>query len=51
MNKWSETILALAKRRAARGEFKAAIETATLVPEVTAPYEEAQEAIQKWQKK
>ncbi len=51
MNKWSETILTLAKRRAARGEFKAAIETATLVPEVTAPYEEAQEAIQKWQKK
>jgi hypothetical protein len=51
MNKWSEIILSLAKRRAARGEFKAAIETALLVPEVTAPYEEAQEAIQKWQKK
>jgi Caspase domain len=51
MNKWSEIILSLAKRRAARGEFKAAIETALLVPEVTAPYDEAQEAIQKWQKK
>ncbi len=51
MNKWSQIILSLAKKRAARGEFKAAIETATLVPEVTAPYEEAQTAIQKWQKK
>ncbi|MBW4475694.1 MAG: caspase family protein [Tolypothrix brevis GSE-NOS-MK-07-07A] len=51
MNKWSQIILSLAKRRAARGEFKAAIETALLVPEVTAPYEEAQTAIQKWQKK
>jgi hypothetical protein len=51
MNKWSKIILSLAKKRAARGEFKAAIETATLVPEVTVPYEEAQTAIQKWQKK
>jgi hypothetical protein len=51
MNKWSQIILSLAKRRAAKGEFKAAIETALLVPEVTAPYEEAQTAIQKWQKK
>lgn len=51
INKWSEIILTLAKRRAARGEFKAAIETASLVPEVTVPYEEAQEAIQKWRKK
>jgi Caspase domain len=51
MNKWSQIILSLAKKRAARGEFKAAIQTALLVPEVTAPYEEAQTAIQKWQKK
>ena len=51
MNKWSQIILSLAKKRAAKGEFKAAIETALLVPEVTAPYEEAQTAIQKWQKK
>ncbi|MCV3213435.1 caspase family protein [Plectonema radiosum NIES-515] len=51
MNKWSKIILSLAKKRAARGEFKAAIQTALLVPEVTAPYEEAQTAIQKWQKK
>jgi hypothetical protein len=51
MNKWSQIILSLAKKRAARGELKAAIETALLVPEVTAPYEEAQTAIQKWQKK
>ncbi|MGI8502860.1 MAG: caspase family protein [Hassallia sp.] len=51
MNKWSQIILSLAKRRAARGEFKAAIQTALLVPEVTAPYEEAQTAIKKWQKK
>ncbi|GAX44816.1 peptidase C14 caspase catalytic subunit p20 [Tolypothrix sp. NIES-4075] len=51
MNKWSQIILSLAKRRAAKGEFKTAIETALLVPEVTAPYEEAQTAIQKWRKK
>ncbi len=51
MNKWSQIILSLARKRAAKGEFKAAIQTALLVPEVTAPYEEAQTAIQKWQKK
>ncbi|TVP65126.1 MAG: peptidase C14 [Nodularia sp. (in: Bacteria)] len=49
MNEWSEKILELAKSRADQGNIPAAIETATLVPEVTAVYEDAQEAIQKWQ--
>ncbi|MFN6537134.1 MAG: caspase domain-containing protein [Nostoc sp. EkiNYC01] len=51
IDKWSEKILDLAKRRAAEGELNAAIETATLVPEETASYEDAQDAIQKWRKK
>ncbi|MBE9200871.1 MULTISPECIES: caspase family protein [unclassified Nodularia (in: cyanobacteria)] len=49
INEWSEKILELAKNRADQGNITAAIETATLVPEVTAVYEDAQEAIQKWQ--
>ncbi|MEH2087443.1 caspase family protein [Nostoc sp.] len=51
INKWSEKILDLAKRRAVEGERKAAIATAALVPEETGAYEDAQDAIQKWQKK
>ncbi|WP_375510126.1 caspase domain-containing protein [uncultured Nostoc sp.] len=51
INNWSEKILDLAKRRAAEGERNAAIATAALVPEETAAYEDAQDAIQKWQKK
>ncbi|MBW4423851.1 MAG: caspase family protein [Nostoc desertorum CM1-VF14] len=51
INKWSEKILDLAKRRAAQGERNTAIATAALVPEETAAYEDAQDAIQKWQKK
>ncbi|MCL6754905.1 caspase family protein [Nostoc sp. CCCryo 231-06] len=51
INKWSEKILDLAKRRAAEGELNAAIATAILVPEETGAYEDAQDAIQKWQKK
>ncbi|MBG1260868.1 caspase family protein [Nostoc commune] len=50
INKWSEKILDLAKRRAAEGERNAAIATAALVPEETGAYEDAQDAIQKWQK-
>ncbi|KZL51301.1 peptidase C14 [Nodularia spumigena CENA596] len=49
INEWSEKILELAKSRADQGNIAAAIETATLVPEVTAVYEDAQEAIQQWQ--
>ncbi|MEA5513820.1 caspase family protein [Nodularia sp. UHCC 0506] len=49
INEWSEKILNLAKSRADQGNITAAIETATLVPEVTAVYEDAQAAIQKWQ--
>ncbi|BBD65135.1 peptidase C14 caspase catalytic subunit p20 [Nostoc commune NIES-4072] len=50
INKWSEKILDLAKRRATEGELNAAIATAALVPEETGAYEDAQDAIQKWQK-
>ncbi|MEH2281263.1 MAG: caspase family protein [Nostoc sp.] len=50
INKWSEKILDLAKRRATEGERNAAIATAALVPEETGAYEDAQDAIQKWQK-
>ncbi len=51
INQWSQNILDVSTRRAAQGEFKAAIETAALVPEGTNAYKQAQEAIQKWQKK
>ncbi|MBN3925056.1 caspase family protein [Nostoc sp. NMS4] len=51
INNWSEKILDMAKRRAAEGERNAAIATAALVPEETGAYEDAQDAIQKWQKK
>jgi hypothetical protein len=51
INKWSDKILDLAKRRAAEGDRNAAIATAALVPEETGAYEDAQDAIQKWQKK
>jgi hypothetical protein len=49
INKWSEIILQLAMRRASRGETKAAIATASLVPEGTSAYNKAQQAIEKWQ--
>lgn len=49
INQWSEKILDLAKSRAAEGDFQTAIATAALVPEVTIAYEDAQDAIQKWQ--
>jgi hypothetical protein len=48
INQWSEQILELAKTRAAQGEIRVAIETATLVPNQTIAYEDAQDAIQKW---
>lgn len=51
MNKWSEEILELAKARAEQGDFTTAIETASLIPELTVAYEDAQDAIQKWQSK
>jgi hypothetical protein len=51
IDKWSEKILDLAKRRATEGDRNAAIATAALVPEETGAYEDAQDAIQKWQKK
>lgn len=51
IEQWSQRILTLATRRANHGEFKAAIETATLVPEGTAAYKQAREVTQKWQNK
>ncbi|WP_353932072.1 caspase family protein [Okeanomitos corallinicola TIOX110] len=51
MNRWSEEILDLAKARAAQGDFTTAIETASLIPESTVAYEDAQDAIQKWRGK
>ncbi|MBD2277850.1 caspase family protein [Aphanizomenon flos-aquae] len=49
INEWSEKILDLAKIRATQGDFQAAVATAALVPQVTIAYEDAQDAIQKWQ--
>jgi hypothetical protein len=51
INQWSNRILELAKKRAARGEIASAVDTAVLVPQGTAAYDEAQKAIQQWQKK
>jgi hypothetical protein len=50
INQWSEKILDLAKSRATQGDVNAAIATAVLVPEVTIAYDDAQDAIQKWQR-
>lgn len=49
INQWSQTILALATKRANQGNLNNAIQTAALVPESTAAYSQAQQAIQKWQ--
>ncbi|MCX7595097.1 MAG: caspase family protein [Fischerella sp.] len=49
IDEWSEIILKLAMRRASRGQFKAAIQTAALVPEGTSAYNKARQELQKWQ--
>jgi hypothetical protein len=49
INQWSEKILNLAKIRANQGDFRGAISTAILVPTGAIAYEDAQDAIQKWQ--
>ena len=49
INQWSEKILNLAKIRANQGDFQGAISTAILVPTGAIAYEDAQDAIQKWQ--
>ena len=51
IDQWSEKILAIAQKRANRGQFKDAIQTAVLVPEGTAAYDKAQTAIRKWRNK
>ncbi|GCL43778.1 MULTISPECIES: caspase family protein [Nostocales] len=49
INQWSEKILNLAKIRANQGDFQGAISTAILVPTGAIAYEDAQDAMQKWQ--
>lgn len=49
INQWSEKILYLAKIQANQGDFQGAISTAILVPTGAIAYEDAQDAIQKWQ--
>ncbi|MEM7554773.1 MAG: caspase family protein [Cyanobacteria bacterium P01_A01_bin.84] len=51
INKWSQEILAIAKKRAAKGKFEPAIAAANLVPENTNSYNEAQAVIKEWQNK
>jgi hypothetical protein len=49
INQWSEKILDIAKIQANQGDFQGAISTAILVPTGAIAYEDAQDAIQKWQ--
>ncbi|MBE7383507.1 MAG: caspase family protein [Leptolyngbya sp. SIO1E4] len=49
INQWSQDILAISRARAAQGRLDAAIAAATLVPEGTVAYEQAQQEIQRWQ--
>src|SRR6478672_8994800 len=48
ITQWSRAIYLIAQSRASRGEFKAAITTASLVPENTPSSEATQKAIVKW---
>ncbi|MGB6298628.1 MAG: peptidase C14, partial [Rivularia sp. (in: cyanobacteria)] len=49
IDKWSLEILQLAKNRANNKQYSSAITTATLAPEDTAAYAEAQKLIKQWQ--
>lgn len=49
-DQWSRTIYLLANSRAAKKQFKLAVETAKLVPADSPTYKPAQGAIAKWQK-
>ncbi len=49
IDKWSLEILQLAKNRANDKQYSSAIATATLAPEGTAAYAEAQKLIKQWQ--
>ncbi|MGB6295604.1 MAG: peptidase C14, partial [Rivularia sp. (in: cyanobacteria)] len=49
IDKWSLEILQLAKNRANNKQYSSAITTATLTPEGTAAYAEAQKLIKQWQ--
>lgn len=49
MRKWSRQIYLIANSRAARGDFKGAIEAAVLVPKESSYYEKLKVAILNWQ--
>ncbi|WOD39347.1 caspase domain-containing protein [Nodosilinea sp. E11] len=49
IDQWSRDILAIARARAAAGEFSSAISAAGLVPAGTSAYDQAQEEIRGWQ--
>jgi len=49
INRWSLEILQLAKNRANNKQYSSAIATASLAPEDTAAYAEAQQLIKQWQ--
>lgn len=51
IEQWSNAILAIARQRAEKNSFGPAIAAASLVPEDTKAYDQAQEAIATWQEK
>ncbi len=48
ISQWSREILAIARARAAQGQFASAIQAAQLVPINTVAYSQAQQEIQRW---
>ncbi len=48
ISQWSREILAIARARAAQGQFASAIQAAQLVPANTVAYNQAQQEIQRW---
>lgn len=48
ISQWSRDILAIARARAAQGQFASAIQAAQLVPANTVAYDQAQQEIQRW---
>ncbi|MGP1383723.1 MAG: caspase family protein [Thainema sp.] len=48
ISQWSRDMLAIARARAAQGQFASAIQAAQLVPANTVAYDQAQQEIQRW---
>lgn len=48
ISQWSREMLAIARARAAQGQFASAIQAAQLVPANTVAYDQAQQEIQRW---